>query len=108
MFAMLGSYGNNQDLDEKVVESVKASMGNQARESLLFKKAIDFVIENGTVNGDAQVSKIQKKSLTYVNLVSKNPFSHLLYEKKGFFKKRFFPFRRRHFMKSLVIRLRVT
>ena len=35
--------------DEKLIESIKASMGNQARESLLFKKAIDLVLENATI-----------------------------------------------------------
>lgn len=46
---ILGHQSGDQEIDEKLLESVKASAGNQARESLLFKKAIDFIIDNGTV-----------------------------------------------------------
>ena len=37
------------DLDAKLLESIKASMGPQVNEAVLFKKAIDFVIESATV-----------------------------------------------------------
>ena len=35
--------------DKKSVESIKASMGAQARERLLFKNTIDLVIDQATV-----------------------------------------------------------
>ncbi len=39
----------SQNLDAKLVDSIKASMGPHARESLLFKKALDFVIEHAKI-----------------------------------------------------------
>ena len=48
---MLSSYGKTDEVDEKMMQSIKASMGNQARESLLFKKAIDFIIDHGELSG---------------------------------------------------------
>jgi trigger factor len=39
----------SQNLDAKLVDSIKASMGPHARESLLFKKALDFVINHAKV-----------------------------------------------------------
>ncbi|NRA66318.1 MAG: trigger factor [Pseudobacteriovorax sp.] len=54
---MLASYGGkSEDIDDKMIEIIKASMGNQARESLLFKKAIDFVVENGSLTETAPKS----------------------------------------------------
>ena len=46
---MITAPGSTEAPDEKLLESIKASMGAQARESLLFKKAIDLVIENASV-----------------------------------------------------------
>lgn len=43
-----GSTGGNEP-DSKLIDSIKASMGQHARESLLFKKAIDFVVDHATV-----------------------------------------------------------
>ncbi len=37
------------DLDAKLLDSIKASMGPQVKEAVLFKKAIDFVINDATV-----------------------------------------------------------
>lgn len=39
----------SEDIDDKLLESLKASYGNQAKESLLFKKAMDFVIDSAEV-----------------------------------------------------------
>ena len=47
--SMLQSSGQGDDIEPSVLDSIKKSMGGQVKESLLFKKAIDFVIESGTV-----------------------------------------------------------
>ena len=46
---LVTSPNSKEQPDEKLIESIKQSMGGQARESLLFKKAIDLVVENATV-----------------------------------------------------------
>jgi len=46
---LVGGNAGAKELDAKLVESIKASMGPHARESLLFKKALDFVIDNAQV-----------------------------------------------------------
>lgn len=46
---LVGGSAGGKELDAKLVESIKASMGPHARESLLFKKALDFVIDNAQV-----------------------------------------------------------
>jgi trigger factor len=46
---LVGGAEGGKELDAKLVDSIKASMGPHARESLLFKKALDFVIDNAKV-----------------------------------------------------------
>ncbi len=46
---LVGGGAAGKELDAKLIESIKASMGPHARESLLFKKALDFVIDNAKV-----------------------------------------------------------
>ncbi len=46
---IVGAQTEGQELDDKLIETFKESAGSQARESLLFKKAIDFIIDNGQV-----------------------------------------------------------
>ena len=46
---MVAGGTQNGEIDEKIVESMKKSFGPQAKENLLFTKALDFVIEHGTV-----------------------------------------------------------
>ncbi|SMF38171.1 trigger factor [Pseudobacteriovorax antillogorgiicola] len=46
---LVSSPGAAEQPDDNLIESIKKSMGNQARESLLFKKAIDLVLENASV-----------------------------------------------------------
>lgn len=40
----------NGDLDPKILESLKASFAGQAKETVLFQKAIDFIIDHAEVN----------------------------------------------------------
>ncbi len=49
-----------QNLDAKLVESIKASMGPHARESLLFKKALDFIISHAKVTETKEESAAAK------------------------------------------------
>jgi trigger factor len=44
-----GSGMGTESPDPKLLESIKASMGPHARESLLFKKALDFVISHANI-----------------------------------------------------------
>ncbi|HYX34310.1 MAG TPA: trigger factor [Oligoflexus sp.] len=46
---LVGGGNGGKELDAKLVDSIKASMGPHARESLLFKKALDFVIDSAKV-----------------------------------------------------------
>lgn len=46
---LVGGSMGGAPMDAKLIESIKASMGQHARESLLFKKAIDFVISHAKV-----------------------------------------------------------
>ncbi len=46
---LIGGSMGGMPADAKLIESIKASMGQHARESLLFKKAIDFVISHAKV-----------------------------------------------------------
>lgn len=46
---LVGGSSGGKEMDSKLMESIKASMGPHARESLLFKKALDFVIDNANV-----------------------------------------------------------
>ncbi|MES2744774.1 MAG: trigger factor [Bdellovibrionota bacterium] len=46
---LVGGSMGGAPMDAKLIESIKASMGQHARESLLFKKAIDFVIAHANV-----------------------------------------------------------
>ena len=46
---LVGGSMGGAPMDAKLIESIKASMGQHARESLLFKKAIDYVISESTV-----------------------------------------------------------
>ncbi len=46
---LVGGSTGGAPMDAKLIESIKASMGQHARESLLFKKAIDFVISHAKV-----------------------------------------------------------
>jgi trigger factor len=46
---LVGGSNGGKELDTKLVDSIKASMGPHARESLLFKKALDFVIDSAKV-----------------------------------------------------------
>jgi len=46
---MAGSGMSAQTPDPKLLESIKASMGPHARESLLFKKALDFIISHANI-----------------------------------------------------------
>ena len=46
---LVGGTTGGAPMDAKLIESIKASMGQHARESLLFKKAIDFVISHANV-----------------------------------------------------------
>lgn len=50
---LVGGAQGGKELDAKLIESIKASMGPHARESLLFKKALDFVIDNAKVTETA-------------------------------------------------------
>ncbi|HET9240943.1 MAG TPA: trigger factor [Oligoflexus sp.] len=50
---LVGGAQAGKELDAKLIESIKASMGPHARESLLFKKALDFVIDNAKVTESA-------------------------------------------------------
>jgi trigger factor len=43
------SGAGQQDIDENMVAQLKQSLGQQAKESLLFRKAIDFVIDSAEV-----------------------------------------------------------
>ena len=40
----------NGDLDPKILESLKASFAGQAKETVLFQKAIDFIIDHAEVS----------------------------------------------------------
>jgi len=46
---LIGGSMGGMPADAKLIESIKASMGQHARESLLFKKAIDFVISHAKI-----------------------------------------------------------
>ncbi|MCX6128638.1 MAG: trigger factor [Proteobacteria bacterium] len=46
---LVGGANASKELDSKLIDSIKASMGPHARESLLFKKALDFVIDHAKV-----------------------------------------------------------
>jgi trigger factor len=50
---LVGGSAGGKELDAKLIESIKASMGPHARESLLFKKALDFVIDSAKVTDTA-------------------------------------------------------
>lgn len=49
-------------MDAKLIESIKASMGQHARESLLFKKAIDYVISEATVTETKETSAVSTQA----------------------------------------------
>ena len=49
MFAGAGS-----DIDASILESIKKSFNQQQRENLLFKKAVDFIIDSATVTEKAE------------------------------------------------------
>ncbi len=46
---LVGGSNAGKEMDAKLLESIKASMGPHARESLLFKKALDFVIDSAEI-----------------------------------------------------------
>lgn len=46
---LVAGSGMGQQPDAKLLESVKASLGPHARESLLFKKALDFIINHANI-----------------------------------------------------------
>jgi trigger factor len=50
---LVGGSAGGKEMDAKLIESIKASMGPHARESLLFKKALDFVIDSAKVTDTA-------------------------------------------------------
>ena len=46
---LISGSGMGQAPDAKLLESIKASLGPHARESLLFKKALDFIIDHAKI-----------------------------------------------------------
>ncbi|MBC7660877.1 MAG: trigger factor [Chitinophagaceae bacterium] len=53
---LIGGSMGGMPADTKLIESIKASMGQHARESLLFKKAIDFVISHSKITESKETS----------------------------------------------------
>lgn len=53
---LVGGSTGGAPMDAKLIESIKASMGQHARESLLFKKAIDFIISHAKVTESKEVA----------------------------------------------------
>ncbi|RYZ59780.1 MAG: trigger factor [Proteobacteria bacterium] len=53
---LIGGSMGGMPADAKLFESIKASMGQHARESLLFKKAIDFVISHSKITETKELS----------------------------------------------------
>jgi trigger factor len=53
---LIGGSMGGMPADAKLFESIKASMGQHARESLLFKKAIDFVISHSKITETKDLS----------------------------------------------------
>jgi trigger factor len=53
---LVGGAQGGKELDAKLIESIKAAMGPHARDSLLFKKALDFVIDNAQVTETAALT----------------------------------------------------
>ncbi len=55
---LIGGSMGGMPSDAKLIDSIKASMGQHARESLLFKKAIDFVISHAKITETKATSPI--------------------------------------------------
>lgn len=53
---LIGGSTGGMPADAKLFDSIKASMGQHARESLLFKKAIDFVISHSKITETKELS----------------------------------------------------
>ena len=48
--SMIQGQAGRDDIDEKMLETIKKSLGDRGKENLLFTKALDFVIENATIS----------------------------------------------------------
>lgn len=54
---LIAGSGMGQAPDPKLLESIKASLGPHARESLLFKKALDFIIDHAKITEKKESAK---------------------------------------------------